>query len=70
VAETGDSVNWRTVVARAANELDAEHQPTWASPEMQARGKDPVGCQVCWPNDGDWPCTSSMVALDLRRLLA
>jgi hypothetical protein len=52
-----DSV--QTAVAKAVAELDAEHFP---DPELKGRG----GCVMCWPKDGSWPCTTRMIADDLR----
>lgn len=57
------------VVAQAVVELDAEHYPTWASPKAHEAGKDPIGCALCWPGDGSWPCSSRMIADDLRKAL-
>lgn len=56
----------RATVQQAVAELDAAHRPQWARPELEARGFDPVGCVICWPSDGHWPCTSRMIADDLR----
>lgn len=56
-------------VHQAVTELDAEHAPTWTSADGKAAGKEPIGCQVCFPGDGSWPCVTRMVADDLRRLL-
>lgn len=43
---------------RIKAELRGEHVPQWSTPEMEARGKDPIGCVMCWPQDGSWPCTT------------
>ncbi len=43
---------------RIKAELREEHVPQWLTPEMEARGKDPIGCVMCWPQDGSWPCTT------------
>lgn len=43
---------------RIKAELREEHVPQWSTPEMEARGKDPIGCVMCWPQDGSWPCTT------------
>lgn len=51
-----------------ADDLRVEHTPQWSTPEMEARGKDPIGCVLCWPQDGHWPCTAKIVADDLRDL--
>lgn len=59
----------RAVIGQAVAELDAEHRPTWASPTAEAAGKEPVGCVICFPADGSWPCVSRMVADDLRACL-
>lgn len=50
-------------IAQAVAELDAEHFPDTTS----WRGKG--GCVICWPKDGGWPCTTRMIADDLRRAL-
>ena len=55
-------------VAEAVAELDAEHRPTWASDAAEAAGKDPIGCETCFPADGSWPCSTRLVADDLRGL--
>ena len=57
------------VIEDAVTELDAEHAPMWSSDEMKARGKEPIGCHICFPGDGSWPCTSRMIADDLRAAL-
>lgn len=54
---------------KAADELIALHQPTWATPAAQARGTKPTGCGICFPHDGSWPCLSRMAADDLRRVV-
>ena len=46
-------------VDQAVKELDAEHRPFDLN-GMQS------GCVLCWPKDGSWPCTSRMIADDLR----
>lgn len=50
----------KTIIAQAVSELDAEHGPE-GNP-----GKEPWGCRICFPGDGDWPCVSKMIADDLR----
>lgn len=57
------------VVRQAVAELDAEHSPSWASAVAQKAGKEPIGCIICYPSDGSWPCVSRMIADDLRLLL-
>jgi hypothetical protein len=57
------------IVASAVHELDAEHRPQWADYRAEETGKDPIGCQICFPGDGSWPCVTRMVADDLRALL-
>ena len=52
----------RCDVLNAIADLDAEHHP---DPELKGRG----GCVICWPKDGSWPCTTRMVADDLRRAI-
>lgn len=54
-----------TAAAEAVIDLRLEHVPAWSSDEMRARGKDPIGCQLCWPADGHWPCSSSRIADEL-----
>ena len=61
---------FRLQVECAAGELRGEHRPQWSTPEMQARGKDPIGCEICWPQDGGWPCVSREIADDLDRAVA
>lgn len=56
------------IVRQCVEELDAEHQPEWASPEAKAKGKDPIGCVMCFPSDGSWPCVTRMITDDLRAL--
>lgn len=56
----------RAIVTNAINELDAEHTPAWAGEQAQASGKEPIGCAMCWPHDGSWPCSSRLIADDLR----
>lgn len=46
-------------VSTAIGELDVEHRPEWA-------GGKPIGCVICSPGDGSWPCTSRLIADDLR----
>jgi hypothetical protein len=65
---TGPSL--RDAVLNAVADLADEHQPQWASDEMKARGKDPLGCVICWPKDGGWPCSTAMVVDDLRAALS
>ena len=47
------------VVREAVEELDAEHY----------EDEKVHGCVMCWPKDGHWPCTTRLIANDLRRLL-
>lgn len=60
----------RNAVLDAVSELAAEHQPEWSSDAMKAKGKDPIGCVICWPKDGGWPCSTAMVVDDLRAALS
>jgi hypothetical protein len=46
-------------VTKAVAELDAEHYPDL---ELKGRG----GCVMCWPKDGSWPCTTRLIADELR----
>lgn len=46
-------------LAQALTELDTEHRP---DPELKGRG----GCVMCWPKDGSWPCTTRLIADELR----
>jgi hypothetical protein len=56
----------------AVSELDAEHMPQWVNKDAYGYTTeprddlDPVGCVMCYPQDGDWPCTSAQIANDLR----
>jgi hypothetical protein len=59
----------RDAVRLAINDLDLEHRPTWASEAAESAGKEPVGCAMCWPRDGHWPCISRQVCDDLRHAL-
>lgn len=38
------------------DELDALHQPEWASDAAKAAGKKPWVCVLCGTADGHWPC--------------
>lgn len=58
-----------TTVAEAVKELDSEHGPAWASTQALEAGKEPIGCRICFPSDGSWPCITRMIADDLRALL-
>ena len=60
----------RAAVVTALAELDEEHQPQWSSDEAAAKGKAPIGCTRCWPGDGHWPCSSRLIADDLRAALS
>jgi hypothetical protein len=68
-AGSGEADRLRAVIAAAVAELTADHAPEWASDHARANGKDPIGCRVCYPRDGSWPCLSAMVADDLRAAL-
>lgn len=57
------------LIEGAVAELDAEHYPQWANPGDRAEGRKPLGCVICWPRDGSWPCSSRAVADDLRRIV-
>lgn len=59
----------REAAEQAVLELCDEHTPTWASDAAKADGKVPLGCAMCWPRDGHWPCISRMIADDLRQAL-
>jgi hypothetical protein len=54
----------REGIVREGVDLATVHHPLVVQP-----GKDPVGCEVCYPEDGSWPCTSSLIADALRALL-
>jgi hypothetical protein len=56
----------RVAVARAVNELTIEHSPIWSTADAREAGNDPIGCTMCWPRDGHWPCMTRMVADDLQ----
>lgn len=62
-------MNLLDVVKQAVTELDEEHKPMWMSEKAEHTGKDPIGCYICFPHDGSWPCTTRMIADDLRELL-
>lgn len=59
----------------AVAELDAEHRPQWVSEHgkgyttVPRPGFDPVGCVMCFPHDGSWPCTTALITDDLISLL-
>jgi len=61
---------WKAAVTQAVRELDEEHAPTWVSDLAKDAGKDPIGCRMCFPSDGSWPCITRMIANDLRALLS
>ena len=50
---------WATI-CEEVHELRMEHRPEWASEAMRAKGKEPIGCVVCYPADGSWPCSSRL----------
>lgn len=56
-------------------ELFAEHRPQWVAKgsygytEEPQDGFDPVGCVICYPQDGDWPCTSFIIAEAIKALI-
>jgi hypothetical protein len=56
----------------AIAELDAEHSPIWVAygavgyTDTPRNDLDPVGCRICYPGDGNWPCVSHMITDDLR----
>jgi hypothetical protein len=56
----------RAVTRQAVGELDSEHAPMWSNDKALATGKEPIGCGMCFPHDGHWPCISRMIADDLR----
>lgn len=60
----------RDEVATALADLDEKHRPQWSSDEAAAKGKAPIGCALCWPGDGHWPCSSRLIADDLRAALS
>jgi hypothetical protein len=57
------------IVASAVAEIDADHGPEWADHRAEAMGKEPIGCRICFPGDGSWPCVAKMAADELRVLL-
>lgn len=59
----------RDAVQRAIHDLDLEHTPVWSSDTARAVGKDPVGCETCYPRDGHWPCTTLAIINELRDAL-
>jgi len=63
----------RNIIEAAILELDAEHRPQWVkeggagyTEVPREDGLDPVGCVMCYPQDGDWPCVTRMITDDLR----
>ncbi len=59
----------RGLIREAIADLDDEHRPQWYSAEVKAKGYDPIGCVICFPEDGSWPCVGGMIADDLRAAL-
>ena len=57
-------------VEQAIRELRADHYPIWSSVEAVKADKDPIGCGMCFPHDGSWPCTSSLIADELAAAIA
>lgn len=57
-------VKVRKAAEQAVAELDADH-----SPLVVQDGKKAIGCVLCFPGDGSWPCTARMIADDLRAAL-
>ena len=57
-------------VEEAIKQFDAEHRPMWSGPngytEDPIAGKNPIGCRICFPNDGSWPCITREIVNDLR----
>lgn len=47
-------------------DIDADHQPEWASEEARLAGKDPWCCVTCGPADGSWPCVHRMALNELK----
>ena len=45
----------------AIGEIDAEHQPDWATPKAKAQGKPPWVCLMCGTADGSWPCVTQAI---------
>lgn len=62
VRDGRDSGDLADAVRQAVAELDAEHRPM----DQRRRNGDPIGCVICWPRDGSWPCVSHMITDDLR----
>lgn len=62
-------------IEAAVAELDSEHRPydprtnTAVSPGLH-RTDAKLGCVICWPSDGFWPCPTRMLADELRSLVA
>jgi hypothetical protein len=68
--------NAEVTIRSAIAELNAEHRPQWVAgdnnygyTDKPRDGFDPVGCVICYPQDGSWPCTSALVVDDLISLL-
>jgi hypothetical protein len=59
----------RGLIRQAVTELDAVHRPMWLTERAEAEGRPPLGCEMCYPGDGSWPCNSAMVANDLREVM-
>ena len=51
----------RAALTGAVEELDAEH---YSAADVKGRW-----CIICGPADGSWPCSSRMIADDLRQAL-
>jgi hypothetical protein len=50
----------RAALTDAVAELDVIHYPDPGV--FLGRG----GCIMCWPKDGSWPCTTRLIADELR----
>ena len=55
-AAADELVRLRTGIAKAANELAADH-------------KGIEHCRICWPEDGGWPCVARAVADELTHAI-
>jgi hypothetical protein len=73
VAMDADTLN---ALKQAVLELDDEHRPQWVNKDAYGYTTeprddlDPVGCVICFPHDGSWPCVSALIARDLRVIVA
>jgi hypothetical protein len=73
-ASAADDKDMRLVLAaldaaeQALLSILSEHVPQWSTDTAKRSGKHPIGCALCWPSDGSWPCTTWLEARDAMRV--